>query len=86
MSREVWEHVLRESFAKNPKKLLTNIISDHLPRRFAEAFVAEYFSHIRETFAGSIGKKDRELIASLLGDGITLTLLERRPGDEFVTA
>lgn len=86
MSREIWEHVLRDSFARNPKKLLINIISDHLPRRFAEAFIWQYFTHIRETFAGSIGKKDREMIASLLGDGIVLTLLERRPGDEFVTA
>ncbi len=86
MTWEIWEHFLRESFAKNPKKLLINIISDHLPRRFAEAFIWEYFTHIKETFVGSIGKKDREMIASLLWDGIVLTLLERRPGDEFVTA
>ncbi len=81
-----WEAFLKEQFVLHPKKLITSILGEKLPRRFAEAFVQEYFSHIRETFASSISKKDREKIAELLGSGIPLTLLERRPGDEFVTA
>ena len=86
MDGTVWDNFLKESFLLHPKKLITSILSEKLPKRFAEAFVLEYFSSIRETFAGSIGKKDRENIAELLGSGIPLTLLERRPGDEFVTA
>lgn len=46
----------------------------------------EYFPHIEAIFVGSIARSDREKISKLLGDGISLTLLERRPGDEFVTA
>ena len=86
MGRESWEAYLKDTFARYPKKLITSILSEKLPRRFAEAFVAEYCSHIATTFAGSISKSDREKISRLLGDGIRLTLLERRPGDEFVTA
>ena len=86
MNFSVWDNFLKENFLLHPKKLITSILSEKLPKRFAEAFILEYFSSIRETFAGSIGKKDRENIAELLGSGIPLTLLERRPGDEFVTA
>lgn len=81
-----WETFLKEQFSLHPKKLITSILAEKLPRRFSEAFILEYFLHIRETFASSISKKDREKIAELLGSGIPLTLLERRPWDEFVTA
>ncbi len=81
-----WEGFLKDQFQNHPKKLITNILSEKLPRRFAEAFVQEYFPHIETTFSGSIARSDREKISKLLGDGLSLTLLERRPGDEFVTA
>ena len=81
-----WEFFLKEQFHHHPKKLITNILTEKLPRRFAEAFVMRYFSHIRETFVGSISRKDRTSISNFLGNGIPITLLERRPGDEFVTA
>ena len=63
-----------------------SILSEKLPRRFADAFVKEYFLYLETTFAGSIARADQEKISKLLGDGIPITLLERRPGDEFVTA
>ena len=81
-----WESFLRQQFEKHPKKTLSNILTELLPRRFAEAFVAVYFSHIRDQFASTISRKDRESISDLLGNGIPITLLDRRPGDEFVTA
>ena len=81
-----WEIFLKDQFQHHPKKFIINILSEKLPRRFSEAFVKEYFSHIEETFAGSISRIDREKISKLLGEWIPLTLLERRPGDEFVTA
>ncbi len=81
-----WEIFLKDQFQNHPKKFLWSILIEKLPRRFAEALVIRYFSHIRETFAGSISRKDRENISNLLGNGIPMTLLERRPGDEFVTA
>ena len=81
-----WDTFLRSEFSSHPKKLITSILTEKLPRRFVEAFILYYFSHITTTFVGSISKADRDRISHLLGDGIPLTLLERRPGDEFVTA
>ena len=83
---DMWDIFFRESFALHPKKLITSILSEKLTRRFAESIIDTYFAHIRETFVGSIGKWDRLALAKLLWDGIDITLLERRPGDEFVTA
>ena len=73
-----WEAFLKEQLTLHPKKLITSILAEKLPRRFTEAFILEYFSHIRETFASSISRVDREKISLLLGSGIPLTLLERR--------
>ena len=81
-----WDTFLRSEFSSHPKKLITNILTEKLPRRFVEALILHYFPHVTTTFVGSISKGDREKISHLLGDGIPLTLLERRPGDEFVTA
>ncbi len=81
-----WEAFLKEAFQKYPKKLLSSILTEKLSRRFVDAFIQQYFFSIRETFVGSISRSDRENISRLLGDGIPLTLIERRPGDEFVTA
>lgn len=81
-----WESFLKEQFVNHPKKLITNILTEKLPKRFAEVFVREYFASIENTFPVSIGKIVRENISKLLGEGIPLTLTDRRPGDEFVTA
>lgn len=81
-----WDQYLSREFSLHPKKLLINILSALLPRKFAEIYIATYCPHIVDTFSGSISKADRHRIAHILGEGIPLTLLERRPGDEFVTA
>ncbi len=81
-----WDNFLKLEFANHPKKLISSILAEKLPRRFVDEFIWEYFSSIREIFAASISKKDREYIAELLGRWIPITLTDRRPGDEFVTA
>jgi predicted Rossmann fold flavoprotein len=86
MHFEDWETFLRGEFQKHPKKLIASIVSEKLPRRFVDAFIHEFFSHISTTFVSSLARSDREKISHLLGHGIPLTLIERRPGDEFVTA
>jgi hypothetical protein len=83
---EDWETFLRGEFQKHPKKLITSILSEKLPRRFVDAFIGEFFFHISTTFVSSLARSDREKISHLLGDGIPFILVERRPGDEFVTA
>ena len=35
---------------------------------------------------GNMSKQQRHDLATLFGNGIPLTLIQRRPGDEFVTA
>lgn len=86
MNYEAWEIYLKESFASHPKKTLASILIDRLPRRFAEWFIRVYFSKLENTFASSISRIDRESISNLLWKWMPITLLERRPGDEFVTA
>lgn len=86
MDTPTWESFLKDQFAEHPKKLITSILADKLPRRFVDGFVDEHFPLIRETYAASISKKDRAHIAELLWKWIPITLIERRPGDEFVTA
>ncbi len=81
-----WEIFFKEQFQLHPKKFIVSILSEKLPRRFAEGFIREYFTHIEDTFAASISRLDREKLSKLLGEWIPITLLERRPGDEFVTA
>ena len=86
MNYDAWETYQKVSFETHPKKSLINVLSDKLSRRFAEWFMREYFPHLEHTFVCSISRSDRESISSLLGKWIPITLLERRPGDEFVTA
>jgi len=64
---KMWDSFLKEQFSLHPKKLITSILSERLPRRFVDAFVTEFFSDIGDTFVASISRKDREKIAELLG-------------------
>jgi predicted flavoprotein YhiN len=86
MDEKVWNTFLIEEFSLHPKKTITTVLSEKLPRRFVEGFVKEYFSHITDTYLSSVSKADRLSISELLGVWIPITLIERRPGDEFVTA
>lgn len=85
-SASEWNCWLQEQFQKHPKRLIASILRERLPTGFAESFIRHFCSHIRQTFASGISRRDREDIAHLLGNGIPLTLVSRRPGDEFVTA
>ena len=86
MDFPLWDSYLREFFEKSPKKTLAPILSHSLPKRFVDTLIEKYFPHFKDVYVGTLSRFDRESIAKLLGNGIGLTLLERRPGDEFVTA
>ena len=81
-----WDDFLKEQFEKHPKKIISSILSEKLPRRFVDVCIHEYFSDFSEKYVSSISRLDREKVANLLGNGIPITLIERRPWDEFVTA
>ena len=63
-----WEIFFKEQFQLHPKKFIVSILSEKLPRRFAEGFIREYFTHIEDTFAASISRLDREKLSKLLGE------------------
>ena len=86
MNFTIWNDFLKQQFQDHPKKLITSILSEKLPRRFVEWFVKEFASEMENTFVSSISRNDREKLAKLLSEWIPITLTERRPGDEFVTA
>ncbi len=83
---EDWEKFLKNEFASHPKKTIINILTSLLSRRFAENILSEYLQNLEGIFVWSIGRNEREKLSHLLGDGFSITLKERRPGDEFVTA
>lgn len=71
--------------SENPKKELGTLLRDSLTKKFVEAFLL-YYRVEPHTLIGNLRKDERLRLASLLGDGIPLSLIQRRPGDEFVTA
>lgn len=74
-----WNEILKENFSVFPKRKLFAILSEKLPKKFAEIIIEKFFSEIKEKFVGEISKNDREKIAKILGNGIEITLLDRRP-------
>lgn len=86
MGMDMWDEFLKKEFSLHPKKTIITILSEKLARRFVEGFVSEFFSHISDTYVSSVSKTDRLRIAELLWNWLPITLIERRPGDEFVTA
>lgn len=86
MNFPLWDEFLKEQFGLHPKKWIISILSEKFPKRFSEWFIGEFFPELVTVFASSISRAHRESIARLLWDGFPITLIERRPGDEFVTA
>ncbi len=85
MSEQDRNTFLLDSSKKYPKKELQTILSSVLPKRFCESFLWEFDIMIHQKI-WSLSKRDRLLVSRLLWQGIPLTLLQRRPWDEFVTA
>lgn len=79
MSADDWDNFFKNEFAKFPKRKIFSILKEILPNKFSEIFIKNFCKNIEEKFVGEISKKDRENIAKLLGNGIAITLLERRP-------
>jgi predicted flavoprotein YhiN len=67
MDEKMWNTFFIEQFSLHPKKTITTVLSEKLPRRFVEGFVREYCSHITDTYLSSVSKADRLNISELLG-------------------
>jgi predicted Rossmann fold flavoprotein len=68
-----------------PKKEVGTLLRDYFTKRFTETLLT--FANIdQHTFLSNLKKEDRSRLSHLLGAWIPLTFIQRRPGDEFVTA
>jgi predicted Rossmann fold flavoprotein len=67
------------------KKEIASIFRDYFPKKFVESVFAQY-KYDPHMMVGNCTKQIRLALATLFGDGIPLTLMQRRPWDEFVTA
>jgi len=67
------------------KKQLSTILGQEFTKRRIDAFL-EAFHISGTTMMSNISREERKTLSKLLGDGFPLTLIARRPWDEFVTA
>jgi len=72
---------LQADLSANPNKQILNIISHYIPKKLAQILLQN-----PEQKAATLTKEARQKISSLLTQGIPLTLIKRKAGDEFVTA
>ena len=79
MDFDDWNAFLKQKFQEHPKKKIFSILHKKLSEKFCDALIHEFFTDLKDIFVGGISKNDREKIAKILGDGISITLLERRP-------
>lgn len=82
---EDWEALLLNSITKGGKKHINTYLQTFFPRRFCETILRLTGISAQKQLP-DLSKKERQLLSHLLGDGMKLTLQQRRPGDEFVTA
>lgn len=69
----------------NARKHMENILRGHFPERFVGVLCE--LAGIESTLqVAHCSKEKRVLLARLLGEGLPVTLIGRRAGDEFVTA
>lgn len=82
---ERWDEQLRQSIATSGQRQMQTILGDFLTHRLAEAILT--LAHVSpQKKSAEISKEERKKIVQLLSGSLTLILIQRRPGDEFVTA
>lgn len=82
---DTWNNKLLNIISENSKKQINHILSEILPKRLSEEVLK--IANIKADKKGNeISKEERKKISHLLSGELKLTLISRRPGDEFVTA
>lgn len=85
MSFEDWSGRLQNAQRDSGARQIHTVLSVFLPKRFIEALLTISAVSPQRQVA-TLTKDERKLLAHLLAGEMKLTLLARRPGDEFVTA
>lgn len=80
-----WNKRMKEHTISSPKKQINTILAYEFPARFADALLAS-LSINPESKIADLSREQKEMIYKTLGDWISLHLIARRAGDEFVTA
>jgi predicted Rossmann fold flavoprotein len=82
---EDWEQDLLNASTKEGKKQLNTYMQTMFPKRLVDSLLA--LAQVqRDLPLIELSKQERKSLSKVLSGGITLTLQQRRPGDEFVTA
>jgi predicted Rossmann fold flavoprotein len=76
---------LQKLFIQSPKKQIDNILGSLFPSRFIETLLLLQNINPQKK-ANEISKKEIRKLADTFTNGFELTLVNRMPGDEFVTA
>lgn len=84
-SYDSWSSFLLDASSTSPKKEIMTILSQLLPKRFCEHVLSQLGIDPRSQIS-ILKKEDRKKLADRLGNWIPLSLIKRRPWDEFVTA
>lgn len=83
---DFWNKLLIDKSASEQNKLLKNILYDFFPKRFVDLFLQNIFPEWTDLKMTNMKKEDRKKLAHLLSGEFPVTLIWRKPGDEFVTA
>jgi predicted Rossmann fold flavoprotein len=80
-----WDDKLKNSLTNNGGKFIWAILKEWFPQRFVDKvlMLAEVSADKK---CATVTKEERKRIVNLLSGKMSVTLLSRRPGDEFVTA
>lgn len=80
-----WDAALQKALADNGAKQLLNVVAELVPQKVA-AQILELAGVSHELKAAAVSKEQRRALVHFLSGELSLTLIQRRPGDEFVTA
>lgn len=85
-----WATFFTESVQNKPKQLLSTILEAYFPKRRVATFLTDLSERIGKDISqlqlANLSTELKKQLSHLLWDGFPITLIARRPWDEFVTA
>jgi predicted Rossmann fold flavoprotein len=80
-----WYKDIQDSCIWSPRKQIKTYLMQYLPERFVIALCQAHTIDVHQ-IVSMLSKSHKQILSNILGNGIDLTLVGRRAGDEFVTA